>query len=269
MKTGNLADKIRSSSQYSQSKSWAAWYAKILPFKAERTLKILKTYKKTDAVLLDVGCSTGLTLGFIAKEFKNTTGYDIDPGAIAVAKARFQKLGLKSKFILGNGEKIPLPANSVDIVTAIEVFEHIEKPLLLLAEIGRVLKPEGILHITTANRLWPIEPHYHLPFLSYLPPQIADLYVRITKRGQGYADIKLPTYNQFYRTAAKYFLIKDVTLEVIKDYQKYGLDKERGRAIMLAAWFIRTFGKIAVVRKILLNLSLGWLFIGRPKKKNG
>lgn len=263
----NLAREIKLYSQYATTESWINWYAKILPFKAKRTIRILKNYKNSRAVLLDVGCSTGLTLGFIAKEFRTVLGCDIDSKAIEVAQKRFQRLGIKAKLFLYDGKKIPLQDNSVDIVISIEVIEHVRDPLVMLAEIHRVLKPEGILHITTGNKLWPIEPHFHLPFLSYLPANLADFYVRITKRGKNYADIKLPTYGQFRKTVGKYFQIRDITLEVIKDYQKYDTEKERGKKIVLVAWLLRFFDKIPGIRNIFLNLSLGWLFICRPKGK--
>ena len=273
----DLVREIKLYTQYSTDKRWISWYAKILPLKAKRTIKILKNYKKTDSLLLDVGCSTGLTLGYIAQKFKNSIGYDIDNKAIEVARKRFKKMGLRTKFILGDGNKIPLKDNSVDIVTMLEVFEHINQPLALLSEVDRVLKPDGILHITTANKLWPIEPHFHLPFLSYLPQNLADIYVRKIGKGKNYHDINLPTYGQFQKTVGQYFRISDITLEVIRDYSKYGMEKERGKIIIFISIFLRFLDRINKIsflssiprnfEKVLLNLSLGWLFICRPNKK--
>lgn len=271
-KMADLTQEIKLYSQYSTSLKWINWYARILPFKAKRTVKILKNYKNSEAVLLDVGCSTGLTLGFISKEFKQVIGYDIDRKALEVAKKRFKKMNLQAKFIYGDGKRIPLEDDSVDIVTCIEVFEHLDQPLVMLAEIFRVLKSDGILHITTANKLWPIEPHFHLPFLSYLPPKLADFYVRATKKGKGYEDINLPTYSQFRKAVGQYFRVEDITLEVIKNYHLYEMDKERGSKIVLIALFLRFLDKIKKVPffseslgKVLLNLSLGWLFICRKQ----
>lgn len=260
----SLFEELKLYPQYTNSLSWLKWYAKILPFKAKRTLKILRKYKDKNSILLDFGCSIGLTLGFLAPYFKKVYAYDIDQQAIAVAKKRFQQKGLKAVFILGKNNKIPLPTNSVDIVTAIEVYEHLDKPLKALKEIHRVLKPSGILHITTANKLWPLEPHFHLPFLSYLPSKLANYYVRITKRGKSYQGINLPTYFQFYQTVNHYFSIEDTTLKVITDYHDYGLDRERGKKIIYIAKLIKFLQKLNL-DKFLLNFSLGWLFICRKK----
>lgn len=266
MKINHLAKEIKLYSQYATSDEWINWYAQVLPFKARRTIKILKNYKDKNAKLLDVGCSTGLTLGFMAREFKNASGCDVDSKAIAVAKKRFKKMGLKTKLFTYDGGKLPLKDNSVDIVTSIEVFEHVANPLAMLREICRVLKPDGILHITTANRLWPIEPHFHLFFLSYLPQKLADFYVRLSGRGKNYGKIKLPTYGQFHRAISRYFRVEDITLEVLQNYKEYDFEKERGKIILLIALFLRFFGRNKLVKKLLANLSLGWLFIAHPKK---
>jgi len=264
----DLVREIKLYSQYATSPRWINWYAKILPHKAKRTIKILKAYKKTDAVLLDVGCSTGLTLGFIAQEFGKVIGYDVDKKAIEVAKKRFKKMGLAAKFLLGNGKRIPLKNDSVDIVTSIEVFEHVDHPLRMLAEIHRVLKPDGILHITTGNKFWPIEPHFHLPFLSYLPKNLADFYVKITRRGKDYSNINLPTYKEFRKTVSRYFCVEDITLSVIKNYSKYGMEKERGKKIVFIALVLRFFEKLSIFDRLFLNFSLGWLFVCRPRSKS-
>lgn len=268
MRQVSLEKQILAYSQYSTSPGWAKWYAKILPLKAARTIKILEKYKSHQAVLLDVGCSTGLTLGFMARRFSKTVGYDIDAEALTIARSRFQKMGLKTRFILGNGQKIPLKNNSVDLVTCLEVFEHVNRPRLLLKEIYRILKPDGILHITTANRYWPIEPHFHLPFLSYFPPKWANRYVRLFKKGSGYQQIKLPSYQEFFAALQPYFKTTDITLEVIKNYQEYGAQKERGGKIIWVAWWLSMLEKLKISPNFLLNFSLGWLFICRPKKND-
>lgn len=62
-------------------------------------------------------------------------------------------------------------------------------------EIHRVLRPDGILYMATATRWLLMEPHYHLPFLSWLPRPAAGLYLRATKRGTDY-DCCLASHRQ-------------------------------------------------------------------------
>jgi hypothetical protein len=50
----------------------------------------------------------------------------------------------------------------------------------------RVLRPDGIAYLATPNRWTVIEPHFRLPFLSWLPAGLRDNYVRLAGRGAAY-----------------------------------------------------------------------------------
>ena len=56
----------------------------------------------------------------------------------------------------------------------------------MMAEMRRVLTDDGVLYLGLGNRLGVMEPHYRLPFLSYLPPALADRYVRLFGRADRY-----------------------------------------------------------------------------------
>lgn len=255
---------------------WANWYINVAPLKGKRTVKILKKYKGSKARLLDCGCGIGLSLYYLSQYFKNSIGAETDGESFEIAKKQFKKLKCRAKLKFYDGVKLPFPDNHFDIVTSMEVWEHAEDTSLMLREIRRVLKPDGILHITTANKFWPIEPHYKLPFLSYLPYVIADRYVRITKRAKYYHDIHLPAYGQFKKSIDEYFRVSDITLEMLISYKYLGFDKERGNKIILVAkilQILKLMEKIPVlslisrlVNYILVRISLGWLFIAYPKK---
>lgn len=257
---------IKKFSQYSCTSGWALWYSKVAPFKGRRVVKTLLNYKKPESKLLDLGCGTGLTLAFLAQAFPNSIGCDIGTKEVAATKDILKHHGLKIPVIKYNGQKLPFSDNSFDIVTFIEVIEHVNNPDLVLEEIERVLKPDGILHISTANKWWPIEPHFKLPFLSYLPKKVADWYVSICKRGDSYQNIILPSYSQFTKMVNKYFEVKDITLDVIADYEKFGLAKERGQAIVLLGGILKILNRFELLKRFIVRFSLGWLFICRPKK---
>lgn len=257
---------LKKFSQYSSASDWARWYSKVAPLKGKRVAKVLLNYKRPDSKLLDLGCGTGLTLTFLAQAFPNSTGCDIGAREVVATKTVLKDHGLKIPVVKYNGRKLPFPDSFFDIVTFIEVIEHVDRPDLVLKEIERVLKPDGILHITTANKWWPIEPHFKLPFLSYLPKALANWYVSITKRGSSYHNIKLPSYSRFFKMVDKYFEVKDITLEVIAGYQKFGFAEERGQIIILLGQILKMLNKSELIKKILVRFSLGWLFIGRPKK---
>lgn len=240
-------------------------------------MKMLREYKGQDARLLDVGCGIGITLSFASQMFPDSVGCDIDTKAVTLTKKILEEVGVKIPVVIYDGEKLPFKDNSFDIVMSIEVIEHAKDPDLMLSEMKRVLKSDGILHITTANKWWPYEPHYKLLFLSYLPKKLADLYVRLSGKGKSYEDIKLPSYGKFRKIVGKYFIVEDITLPIIEHYKKHAFDKERGTKVVIIGNFIGWLGKLETlpivkyfsyaVKWILTRVSLGWLFIGRPRKQ--
>lgn len=155
--------------------------------KAAKILAVLRHYLgRTDLGgmhVLDIGCSAG----FISDEFRlagaHVIGLDIDEPGLEKAKQRF---GDHVEFILAPGSAIPLPSGSVDIVIFNHIYEHVPDPPAVMAEIRRVLRDEGVVYLGLGNRLGVIEPHYKLPFLSWLPRGMADRYVRLTGRADSY-----------------------------------------------------------------------------------
>jgi SAM-dependent methyltransferase len=81
---------------------------------------------------------------------------------------------------------MPIDTESVDVIVLNHVYEHVVDPNALVAEVRRVLKPNGVLYLGLGNRLGIMEPHYRLPFLSWLPQGAADRYMRATGKGNEY-----------------------------------------------------------------------------------
>ncbi|OGY71535.1 MAG: hypothetical protein A3E05_04245 [Candidatus Jacksonbacteria bacterium RIFCSPHIGHO2_12_FULL_44_12] len=94
---------------------------------------------------LDVGCGSGLWLKKTKKLGWNTLGIDHDKEAIAIAR----KFGLH--VLYGNMENSAIESNSIEIVTARHVLEHVLEPRTFLKECLRVLKPGGRAIIITPN----------------------------------------------------------------------------------------------------------------------
>ena len=90
------------------------------------------------------------------------------------------------EFIAAPGDMIPLPPQSVDVIVFNHIYEHVPDPEAVMAEIRRVLKDDGVVYPGLGNRFGIMEPHYRLPFLSWLPKRYADRYVRVTGRADSY-----------------------------------------------------------------------------------
>src|ERR1051326_2299353 len=113
--------------------------------------------------VLDVASGEGYGAALLASAAESVTGVDIDAGSVEHARHLYYKPNLK--FVVGSCDRIPLPDHSFDIVTSFETIEHHDKHEEMLDEIKRVLKPVGMLIISSPNRLtYSDEPGYKNPF---------------------------------------------------------------------------------------------------------
>ncbi|WP_051114326.1 class I SAM-dependent methyltransferase [Methylobacter marinus] len=165
------------------------------------------------SLALDIGCSGGFFTTAIAPYFDNVIGLDIDMNALKLAEKAKTKKNIT--YIAGDSLNIPFPDDSVDLVICNHVYEHVPDPAKMFRDIHRVLKKNGVCYLGAASRLTIIEPHYHLPFLSWLPKKIAHLYMRIFNKGDYYYE-NLRTLNGIKKLISG-FSIDDFTLKIIAD----------------------------------------------------
>jgi 2-polyprenyl-3-methyl-5-hydroxy-6-metoxy-1,4-benzoquinol methylase len=98
--------------------------------------------------ILDIGCYDGTFLSLIKN--RNNNFYGVEANDWGVEKSRKKRIKIQQFFFDGK-ESLPYEDNFFDIVVAGEIIEHIFDTDLFLAEIKRVLKPEGKLLISTPN----------------------------------------------------------------------------------------------------------------------
>lgn len=101
--------------------------------------------------VLDAGCGYGCGTAVLAAHGLDATGVDIDRLAIASA-ARTFRFG-RSAYRVDDATSLPDDARSFDAVLAAAVFEQAPDPQAILAEALRVLRPGGMLVVSTVNRL--------------------------------------------------------------------------------------------------------------------
>lgn len=105
-------------------------------------------------MVLDIGCGSGLAADQLADCEAHYVGLDFGGPHIESAAARFSKhrdQRLTTSFVRGDGEHLPFGDATVDVVIFTEVIEHLLRPELAVWEIARVLKPGGVLVMTTNN----------------------------------------------------------------------------------------------------------------------
>lgn len=121
--------------------------------RARRVIEQLEL-KKGDKIL-DLGCGNGYFSYLLSKLpiRLNITGIDNHVNAIEDAKMFVGERN--AKFIIGNAERLPFAKNSFDKIVMSEIIEHVRDDVKVLKEASRVLKPGGILLLTTPNKSYP------------------------------------------------------------------------------------------------------------------
>ena len=102
--------------------------------------------------ILDCGCGGGLVCEPLARLGATVTGIDADPVAIEVAKNHAALSGLKIDYRNTTIEDCASSNRRFDVVLALEIIEHVDDVVLFLRSLSKVLKPGGILIISTLNR---------------------------------------------------------------------------------------------------------------------
>jgi ubiquinone/menaquinone biosynthesis C-methylase UbiE len=104
--------------------------------------RLIERYKPTPSIILDAGCGTGYT-AMQLRQYGKVLAFDSSPAAVEYTKQR----GFDS-VKQGSMTAIPYPSEMFDIVTALDVLEHVEDDRSSIVELCRVLRPGGILVIT-------------------------------------------------------------------------------------------------------------------------
>lgn len=99
---------------------------------------------------LDIGCGAGLVAEPLARLGASVMAIDAAPENIAVASAHAAQMGLTIDYRACGVETLEEPP--FDLITALEVIEHVTDPSLFIAAIARLLKPDGLLILSTPNR---------------------------------------------------------------------------------------------------------------------
>lgn len=141
------------------------------------------------ADVLDIGCGNGV----IARELARVVG---ESGAVVGVDVVDQRTTFEGYgFERVSGTTLPFQDNAFDVVITNHCIEHVggrDEQLTHLREIARVLRADGIGYLALPNRWAVIEPHFHLPLLSWLPRPLRTPYVSLAHRGDSY-DCDIPT----------------------------------------------------------------------------
>lgn len=188
--------------------------------KAEKIEKIIKDFSKKDLSrcrCLEIGCSTGINTNYLSAIFAECIGIDIDGDAV-----RFGYLTRRSNghFLIGDAMQLPFRSEEFDVILCNHVYEHVPDAEFLMKEVYRILKREGFCYFAAGNKFSLIEGHYHLPFLSWPPRPLANLYLKLSQKGTVYYEKHLSLYG--IKRLIRNFCTIDYTLTVISEPERFG-----------------------------------------------
>lgn len=103
--------------------------------------------------VLDVGCGGGLLAEALARTGARVTGIDLAPAMIEVARLHAAESALAVDYRLSSAEAVAAaePAG-FDVVTCMEMLEHVPEPAAMAATLAQLLRPGGALFVSTINR---------------------------------------------------------------------------------------------------------------------
>lgn len=182
--------------------------------KAAKIISILNSrVDLSSSDLLDVGTGSGHIVALIARECRQATSVNLEDERVIKEGYRFVQV---------KDVRLPFPDETFDVVVSNQVIEHIPPQQDHLNEIHRVLKKGGIAYVATPSKFTLIEPHFKLPFLSWLPKAAADGYVRLF--GHQRFDVYPLSLGRLSAMCAGLFRVENMSVEVIKEPERYQLD---------------------------------------------
>ena len=101
---------------------------------------------------LDLGCGTGYGAAILAESARQVLGLDISKESVAFARGKY--VAPNVEFFVSDCNHLAVRSGSIDTVVCMEVIEHLPDQETLMEEVCRVLRPEGILVISTPNRIY-------------------------------------------------------------------------------------------------------------------
>lgn len=176
--------------------------------------------------VLDLGCGGGLLTEAMAKEGAQVIGVDAAEGPLAVARLHRHESGVQVDYQQTTAEDLAAKADmeAFDVITCLEMLEHVPSPGSVIRACASMLKPDGYLFLSTINR----NPKSYLfailgaEYLLKLLPRGTHDYERLIKpsemagwcrqAGLRMADLTGMTYNPVTRT---YRLGRDLSVNYL------------------------------------------------------
>ncbi|MEO6747909.1 MAG: class I SAM-dependent methyltransferase, partial [Caldimonas sp.] len=119
--------------------------------------------------IVDIGCGAGMQALMWSAEGHRAQGIDISEPLVELARQRATSRGLDARFHVRSATALGLPDASADVVLVSELLEHLPTWQPCVDEALRILRPGGVVYLSTTNRLCPKQQEFALPIYSWYP----------------------------------------------------------------------------------------------------
>lgn len=124
---------------------------------------LLVEHLVTGKLVLDIACGEGYGSALLSRSARRVIG--VDNAQDAIQSARMAYVAQNLDFMVGSCTDIPLEGSSVDVVVSFETIEHLTEHERMMEEIVRVLRPDGILVMSSPDKYnYSIETGYTNPY---------------------------------------------------------------------------------------------------------
>jgi 2-polyprenyl-3-methyl-5-hydroxy-6-metoxy-1,4-benzoquinol methylase len=167
--------------------------------------EIVKRYlsrRSGELEVADIGCGAGTQSLLWASKGHHVHALDVSEKLIELAKERSKRCGAVIDFRVGSASAVPWSSASMDVCFVPELLEHVVRWRECLDEFARILRPGGVLLITTTNKLCPKQQEFELPLYSWYPGFLKRHYVEVARTTRpeiaGYATYPAVNWFTFY-----------------------------------------------------------------------
>lgn len=174
-----------------------------------------------------MGSGWGETCVEVVKLGAVVTGIEPDQELIQISELLAEKENVCVSFMHRYGEDLPFPSDSFDVVMCHAVLEHVNDIKKTIAEMMRVVKKDGLIHLLAPNYLRCHEGHYEI-FYPPLPKWLGKMYIKLRGRNINFiGHINYTTPHSIFQILNNYNVkITDISLsKYIKSVEKNGLIK--------------------------------------------
>ena len=193
--------------------------------KADMIVRVLEHHmgELTGKSMLDLGCNDGYITRYLSAKFRESTGSDIDPEIVEIAKEKHAGTGIS--FLVNDSFSLPFTDARFDVVVANHVFYYCHEPVRMAEEIYRVLKPGGVCYLAITNGMF-------TKWYAKSPTRMREFLISITLRGA--ADVGVPRTGLEYREILRKFRIHDFTHDILKSPEKFQHEARGWQGLVLS-----------------------------------